>query len=61
MYAPVSPGEAVLSFVGTGVISVAIGLAPGYLAARLMGLVDDHLIELTISVVLAYGAYLLAD
>ena len=26
-----------------------------------MALVDDHLIELTISVVLAYGTYLLAD
>jgi CPA1 family monovalent cation:H+ antiporter len=47
--------------VGTGVISVAIGLATGYLAVRVMGLVNDHLIELTISVVLAYGAYLLAD
>ncbi len=26
-----------------------------------MAIVDDHLIELTISVVLAYGSYLLAD
>jgi CPA1 family monovalent cation:H+ antiporter len=61
VYAPLSPGEAALSFVGTGVISVAIGLATGYLAVRIIGLVNDHLIELTISVVLAYGAYLLAD
>lgn len=61
VYAPLSPGEAVLSFVGTGFVSVAIGLATGYLATRVMGLVNDHLIELTISVVLAYGAYLLAD
>ena len=28
---------------------------------RIIGLVDDHLVELTISVVLAYGSYMLAD
>ena len=59
--APIGPGEAVLSFAGSVAISLAIGLATGYLAARVMGLVDDHLVELTISVVLAYGSYLLAD
>ena len=40
------------------VVSTVIGLAGGFIAARLMSLVDDHLIELTISVVLAYGSYL---
>jgi CPA1 family monovalent cation:H+ antiporter len=60
VYSPISPGEAVVTFVGTGVISLAIGLATGYIASRVMGLVHDHLIELTISVVLAYGSYLLA-
>ena len=59
--APLGPGEAVLTFAGTVVISLAIGLATGYLAAFVMGMVDDHLIELTISVVLAYGSYVLAD
>ncbi len=59
--APIGPGEAVVTFVGTVAISVAIGLATGFLAARIIGLVDDHLIELTISVVLAYGSYMLAD
>ncbi len=59
--APIGPGEAVVTFVGTVAISVAIGLAAGFLAARIIGLVDDHLIELTISVVLAYGSYMLAD
>ena len=33
----------------------------GYAAAKVIGSVGDHLIELTITVVLAYGAYLLAD
>ena len=59
--APVGPGEAVLVFVGTVAISVAIGLATGFLAARIIESVDDHLVELTISVVLAYGSYMLAD
>jgi monovalent cation:H+ antiporter, CPA1 family len=61
VYAPVSPPEAIVSFIATGVISVAIGLGTGFLASRVMGLVDDHLIELTASVVLAYGSYVLAD
>ena len=42
-------------------ISVAIGLVTGWLATRLISLIDDHLLELTVSVVLAYGSYLLAD
>ena len=59
--APLGPGEAILSFVATIVLSLAIGLGTGYLAARVIGLVDDHLVELTISVVLAYGSYIVAD
>ncbi len=59
--APIGPGEAVIRFAGTIGLSIAIGLATGYLATRVIGLVDDHLIELTISVVLAYGSYILAD
>jgi len=58
---PIGPGEAVVVFAGTIAISVAIGLATGFLAARIIGLVGDHLVELTISVVLAYGSYMLAD
>jgi CPA1 family monovalent cation:H+ antiporter len=59
--APIGPAQIVLAFVGTVVISIGIGLAAGFLASRIMGLVDDHLIELTITVVLAYGSYVLAD
>lgn len=58
---PIGPGEAVATFIGVVAISVAIGLASGFLAARIIGLVHDHLVELTISVVLAYGSYMLAD
>ena len=35
--APVGPGEAVVTFAGTVAISVAIGLATGVLAARVIG------------------------
>ena len=45
-------------FIGTVALSVAIGVATGWLATRLISLIDDHLLELTISVVLAYGSYL---
>ncbi len=59
--APIGPVDAVVTFAGVVAISVAIGLVTGYVATRAMALVDDHLIELTISVVLAYGSYILAD
>jgi Na+:H+ antiporter len=59
--APIGPGEAIVTFAATVALSVVIGLVAGYLATMVIGLVDDHLIELTITVVLAYGSYLLAD
>jgi CPA1 family monovalent cation:H+ antiporter len=59
--APITPAAAVLTFAGTVVLSGAIGLVTGYAAARIIGRVHDHLIELTITVVLAYGSYMLAD
>lgn len=61
VHAPISPAGAVVTFAGTVALSIAIGLATGFVAARVIGLVGDHLIELTITVVLAYGSYLLAD
>ena len=39
----------------------ALGIGAGWLAARIVARVDDHLAELTISAVLAYGAYLAAE
>jgi CPA1 family monovalent cation:H+ antiporter len=61
IHAPIGPGVAVVTFVATVALSVAIGLVTGFLAGRLIGLVDDHLVELTISVILAYGSYVFAD
>jgi CPA1 family monovalent cation:H+ antiporter len=57
----IEPGDAVVRFVSAVVISAGIGLAIGFLASRIVARVDDHLIELTISVAVAYGAYLIAD
>ncbi|MFL5641431.1 MAG: cation:proton antiporter [Chloroflexota bacterium] len=62
VYAPVSPLGAVTSFIGIVSVSVLIGLATGFAAAWVFRFIaDDHLIELTLTVVLAYGSYVLAD
>ncbi|GAC1397255.1 MAG: hypothetical protein NVSMB65_16240 [Chloroflexota bacterium] len=39
----------------------AVGLAMGYLGSRITALVDDHLVEMTLSTALAYGSYVGAD
>jgi monovalent cation:H+ antiporter, CPA1 family len=59
--APLSTGDAALAFVGGIVMSGAVGLFVGIVAATIVRYIDDPLIELTISVVLAYGSYLLAE
>jgi CPA1 family monovalent cation:H+ antiporter len=46
-----------LSVVG----GVAIGLGIGWIGHRLIASVDDHLTEMTVSVAVAYGAFLSAD
>jgi CPA1 family monovalent cation:H+ antiporter len=58
---PIAPAAAALTFAATVGFSVAIGLVAGFIATRIIRLVDDHLVELTISVILAYGSYVLAD
>ncbi len=58
---PPGPVDAAVSFIGSVAVSVAVGVCTGSLATWLIGHIDDHLVELTISVVLAYGSYLLAD
>lgn len=58
---PLSPVDAALSLAIVVLVSTGIGAVGGYLAARLMATVDDHLLELSVTLVLAYGTYLLAD
>ncbi len=40
---------------------IAIGLLLGWIISRLISRIDDYLIEITLTTVLAYGAYLLAE
>ncbi len=54
------PG-ALVSFVVKVVVGGALGAGLGWGAGQLVRRVDDHLTELTITVVLAYGTYLAAD
>ncbi len=42
-------------------IGVTVGAVLGYVVHKLMATLDDHLVEITLSLVTAYGAYLLAD
>ena len=58
---PVEWADATASFVTTLGVSIAIGGLAGYVASRIVARVDDHLIETSISVLLAYGTYVLAD
>jgi CPA1 family monovalent cation:H+ antiporter len=56
-----SLGGSVVGFVVSVVGSSVLGAVLGGAAARLVRGVDDHLTELAITVVLAYGTYLVAD
>jgi CPA1 family monovalent cation:H+ antiporter len=58
---PVGPAEVGLNFAVVVAFSAALGAIAGWLASRLLPNVGDHLIEISLSVVLAYGTYLLAD
>jgi CPA1 family monovalent cation:H+ antiporter len=56
-----SLGGSLVAFVVRVAGGALIGAALGWLAGRLVRRLDDHLAELTLTVVLAYGAYLLAE
>lgn len=51
----------VFEFVREVAIGVAAGFVVGFIAHRLMRTVEDHLVEITISLVTAFGSFLLAD
>jgi Na+:H+ antiporter len=57
----VTVGDAVVQFVGTVALSLVIGGVIGMVASLMIASVDDHLLELTVSLAAAYGAYLVAD
>ncbi len=51
----------VLEFLREVAGGALVGFSLGYLTHRILGRLDDHLIEVVISLVLAYGVYLVAD
>jgi CPA1 family monovalent cation:H+ antiporter len=57
----VTPADAVTAFTLTLVVSVVIGAVAGFVASRIVAVVDDHLIETTVTVLLAYSTYVIAD
>ena len=59
--APVSPLGMFGQLVVVVSVSIALGVAIGWLASLALRPVRDHLLELTISLVAAYGSYLLAQ
>jgi monovalent cation:H+ antiporter, CPA1 family len=58
---PASPLDVGLAFFSVAIASTAIGAVAGFVASRVLPNVGDHLIEISLSVVLAYGTYLAAD
>jgi len=52
---------AAVSLVVTVAVSGVIGVVAGYVASRVIARTDDHLVELSITLVLAYGTYVATD
>ena len=53
--------QGIIEFVKVVAGGALVGGVLGYLTHRLYSVVDDHLIEVSLSVVLAYGSYLVAE
>ncbi len=55
------PLDGLFDFLQVALGGMAVGLALGWLAAQLIARLDDRLISTTLTTLLAYGAYLLAE
>jgi len=53
--------EALVEFVRTAGGGLIVGIVLGWLVSWLIGRIDDHLIETTLTTVLAFGSYLVAE
>jgi CPA1 family monovalent cation:H+ antiporter len=58
---PPTLGDSILQFALALLGSIAIGALSGFLISRALKATDDHLIELTLTLLAAYGTYLVAD
>jgi CPA1 family monovalent cation:H+ antiporter len=57
----ITPGAAVGTFFAISLGGIACGLAVGALSLFVMGRTEDHLVEITCTVLAAYGAFMLAE
>lgn len=53
--------DGILDFILVSGGGIIVGLGLGWVASRLIAMVDDHLIGTTLTTVLAFGAYLVAE
>jgi CPA1 family monovalent cation:H+ antiporter len=51
----------VIEFLRVSVFGIGIGVGLGWLVALLIGRIDDYLIETTLTTILAFGSYLIAE
>ncbi len=55
------PIKSVIDFIIVSAGGIGIGLALGWVTARLIARIDDYLIEITLTTILAFGSYLVAE
>ncbi len=55
------PIQGVLDFLRVAIGGLVVGFALGWLVAQLIARIDDYLIETTLTTVLAFGSYLIAE
>ena len=56
-----SPVEGLINFVVVSLGGIFVGVLLGYAIARVIASIDDYLIEITLTTILAFGSYLLAE
>ena len=56
-----SPAQGLTDFLRVAAGGLVVGIVFGYMTALLTGRIDDYLIETTLTTVLAYGSYLVAE
>ncbi len=56
-----NPWQSLTDFASVSIGGIVLGLVLGWAISRLIAQIDDYLIEITLTTVLAYGAYLLAE
>lgn len=56
-----SPANSVAQFLTVSLGGLVCGFLLGYAVSKVTALVDDHLIEITLSTILAYGSFIVAE